>query len=205
MSKAKITTNHDAIRRWAEKRGGRPAAVIGTSTGDEAGILRLDFEPKDEEGLEVIDWEGFFEKFDQANLAFLYQEKTAGGSLSRFHKFVDSAGATLGATTGRSGSAAKKVVRKKASSTKTKKRTASSSRKKLSTKKSPSRSGSLRQSAASKSASQPRRPKKLGTKAGRSTTTTKSRATAKSSAKRVAPKRGRTSPPPRRRPPSRSR
>ena len=29
------------------------------------------------------------EKFEAANLAFLYQEKTASGDLSRFHKFVD--------------------------------------------------------------------------------------------------------------------
>ena len=203
MSKAKITTNHDAIRRWAEKRQGRPAAVRGTSTGDEVGILRLDFEPKDEEGLEVIDWEGFFEKFDEANLAFLYQEKTADGSLSRFHKFVDSAGATLGATTERPGSkvsAKKRGVRKKASSTQ--KTTGSSSRKKMSTKKSPPRSGSSRP-AASKSASQ---SKKLGTKASRSsTTTTKAKAAAMSSTKRVAPERGRTGPSAGRRSPSRSR
>jgi hypothetical protein len=31
----------------------------------------------------------FFEKFDRENLAFLYQEKTAEGEVSRFHKFVE--------------------------------------------------------------------------------------------------------------------
>jgi hypothetical protein len=40
-----ITTDHDVIRAWAERRGGRPAAVDGT--GDElehepdAGVLRI--------------------------------------------------------------------------------------------------------------------------------------------------------------------
>ena len=33
-------------------------------------------------------WDDFFEKFDEADLAFLYQDKTEGGKISRFHKFV---------------------------------------------------------------------------------------------------------------------
>lgn len=90
MSKAEITTDHDVIRQWAEERGGCPASVEGTSDSDEPGLLRLDFRPKDDK-LENVDWDAFFEKFDEANLAFLYQEKTADGSISRFHKFVDRA------------------------------------------------------------------------------------------------------------------
>jgi hypothetical protein len=89
MSEAKTTTDHDLIRRWAEKRGGRPATVSGTAIDKGPGILRLDFKPKNEEGLDRIEWDAFFQKFDEANLAFLYQEKTASGDLSRFHKFVD--------------------------------------------------------------------------------------------------------------------
>ncbi len=88
MADAKFTTNHDEIRHWAEKRGGQPATVSGTGSDDEAGILRLDFKPKDE-SLDRISWDEFFEKFDSANLAFLYQDKTADGKISRFHKFVD--------------------------------------------------------------------------------------------------------------------
>lgn len=84
---AKTTTDHEAIRKWAEERGGRPATVEGTGAKDEAGILRLDFDPKDEK-LERISWEEFFEKFDEAGLAFLHQDHTADGKLSRFHKFI---------------------------------------------------------------------------------------------------------------------
>jgi hypothetical protein len=84
---AQVTTDHDEIRKWAEKRGGRPSTVEGTGDKDEAGILRLDFDPKDEK-LERISWEEFFEKFDEAGLAFLHQDRTADGKLSRFHKFV---------------------------------------------------------------------------------------------------------------------
>lgn len=88
MSDAQTTTDHAAIRKWAEKRGGHPATV--TTTGDEAkaGILRLDFGPKDE-NLSAISWDQFFQKFDKEKLAFLHQEKTADGHVSRFHKFVE--------------------------------------------------------------------------------------------------------------------
>lgn len=90
MSQGRTTTNHDEIRRWAEARGGHPATVSGTARGDEAGILRLDFDPRDDK-LEEISWEEFFSKFDDAKLAFLYQDNTADGATSRFHKFVDRA------------------------------------------------------------------------------------------------------------------
>jgi len=93
MSEGKTTTDHDEIRRWAEERGGVPSTVTGTERGgkkgtEHAGILRLDFEPHDE-GLEEISWDEFFEKFDKEKLAFLYQEETAGGDISRFHKFIN--------------------------------------------------------------------------------------------------------------------
>ena len=81
----KTTTDHDEIRKWAEERGGRPARVA--DTGDEGGILRIDFEEPDE-GLEEIDWDTFFAIFDDRKLAFLHQGETAGGETSRFNKFV---------------------------------------------------------------------------------------------------------------------
>ena len=87
MARAQTTTDHEKIRQWAERRGGHPATVKATEKADEAGILRLDFDPPDD-GLDHIEWDEFFEKFDDADLAFLFQEKTAGGKVSRFHKFV---------------------------------------------------------------------------------------------------------------------
>ena len=60
----------------------------GTSAESQAGILRLEFDPKDE-GLKEVSWDDFFQKFDDEKLAFLHQEKTADGKISRFHKFVD--------------------------------------------------------------------------------------------------------------------
>ncbi|HEY1141599.1 MAG TPA: hypothetical protein VGE88_15545 [Lysobacter sp.] len=84
---SKQTTNHDEIRRWAETRGGHPASVRGTEDrGEEAGLLRIKF--RDDEDLEEIGWDDFFEKFDEEKLAFLYQDETAEGGKSRFFKFV---------------------------------------------------------------------------------------------------------------------
>ncbi len=88
MAEGQVTTDHKAIRKWAEERGGHPATVKSTAAAGEAGILRLDFDPKDEK-LEEISWDEFFDKFDEAKLAFLYQDKTADGHVSRFHKFID--------------------------------------------------------------------------------------------------------------------
>jgi hypothetical protein len=88
MSDSNTTQDHNAIRRWAEARGGKPAQVAATGSASDAGILRLDFEPADE-GLKPISWEQFFKKFDEEHLSFLYQEKTADGQTSRFHKFVN--------------------------------------------------------------------------------------------------------------------
>jgi hypothetical protein len=88
MSEAKITTDHAAIREWTEKRGGHPATVKSTADDSKAGILRLDFDPKDED-LKDVSWQEFFRKFDNEGLAFLYQDETSDGKISRFHKFVD--------------------------------------------------------------------------------------------------------------------
>ena len=86
---AKKTTDHDEIRKWVEARDGRPATVASTGNEDEAGILRIEFqEHKSGQSLTPISWEEFFEKFEESQLAFLYQEKTQQGEISRFFKFV---------------------------------------------------------------------------------------------------------------------
>ena len=89
MSTSDTTTDHDTIREWAEERGGRPATVTGTESGDEdAGILRIDFQDPDDR-LEEISWDDWFAAFEENGLAFLYQEETADGEESRFSKLVN--------------------------------------------------------------------------------------------------------------------
>lgn len=74
---AKSTTDHDEIRRWAEKHGGKPAAVKSTHEDGEVGIIRIMFpraKQSQHDSLEEISWEEFFEKFDEADLVLLYEE-----------------------------------------------------------------------------------------------------------------------------------
>src|SRR5215217_8123090 len=89
MSQATTTTDHDEIRRWAEERGGRPSVVRTSGRG---GILRFDF-GEQEESLEEVSWEEFFQIFEDSNLFFLHQDEIEGGQTSRFFKFVARKGA----------------------------------------------------------------------------------------------------------------
>jgi hypothetical protein len=76
MPETKVTTDHEEIRRWAEERGGKPAAVVGPEEEHVAGGLRIDFPDYDSgEELQEISWSEFFEKFDEQNLSFFYQEE----------------------------------------------------------------------------------------------------------------------------------
>lgn len=89
MAAAKVLTDHDQIRRWAEARNATPSAVEGTGGGDDPGIIRLDFPGYTGEGtLHAITWEEWFQKFDENELALLVQEKTSGGERSNFNKIV---------------------------------------------------------------------------------------------------------------------
>lgn len=83
---AQRTTDHKEIRNWVEERGGQPAVVVDTREGD-SGLLRIDFGEEDAK-LERISWDDFFRIFDENDLTFLYQNKSADGSLSYFNKFV---------------------------------------------------------------------------------------------------------------------
>ena len=88
MSDAQTTTDHATIRKWAEARGGRPATVKSTGSKNEQGVLRFDFGGP-EDSLEEISWDEFFAKFDESELALLYQDKTNDGKTSRFFKLVN--------------------------------------------------------------------------------------------------------------------
>lgn len=87
---SKTTTDHDEIRTWAESRGGRPVKVEtkgGKGKEDHGGVLRIDFAEKDENFTD-IEWDEFFEIFEESNLALILQEQTADGKESRFNKFI---------------------------------------------------------------------------------------------------------------------
>lgn len=86
---SKTTTDHEEIRKWVESRGGQPACVKGTGGQGDPGLLRIDFPGySGADSLEPISWDEFFAKFDERNLALVYQEKTGKGQKSNFAKLV---------------------------------------------------------------------------------------------------------------------
>ena len=89
MSSGRITTDHDEIRKWVEKRGGHPAVVSAAdSRNGNGGLLRIDY---DEPGgnnasrLHRMTWDEFFKIFDRNELAFFHDPESG----SRFSKFVE--------------------------------------------------------------------------------------------------------------------
>ena len=129
---AKTTTDHDKIRKWVEARGGHPARVAQSGTGNDPGILRIDYPGfSGEDTLEAIEWDEFFEWFDRNNLAFLHQASPR----SRFSKFVERSSAKRSASKKRSSSTKKASTKKAASSSKKTSTKKASSSKKTSAKK----------------------------------------------------------------------
>ena len=88
---SKTTQDHDEIRRWAEARNAIPCEVASTERDGEAGILRFCFpkaKNRNDDSLKQIEWDQFFEKFDENGLSMVFQEKTAGGARSNFNKLI---------------------------------------------------------------------------------------------------------------------
>lgn len=86
----RTTTDHEEICRWVEEHGGHPARVRGTGSGDDVGVLRIDFPGgAGEDDLDEVSWQDWFAKFDDSGLALLYQERKAGGGDSTFNKLVE--------------------------------------------------------------------------------------------------------------------
>jgi hypothetical protein len=74
---AEVVTDHNTIRKWAESKGGRPAAVDRTHQGGDVGIIRIMFPdaPQSEHGsLVEISWDEFFDEFEKRKLALLYDK-----------------------------------------------------------------------------------------------------------------------------------
>ena len=88
MAKARMTTDHKEIRRWADERHAVPSCVEGTGGGKDAGVIRLDFPGYEGDRLEEISWDEWFQKFDDNDLGLLIQDKTEDGKKSNFNKLV---------------------------------------------------------------------------------------------------------------------
>jgi hypothetical protein len=80
MDTTKITTNHDEIRSWAERRGGKPQIIELDDQQKSVVGVRIDFPGKLDESyaIESIEqdasWQRFFTVFDGQSLAFEYSD-----------------------------------------------------------------------------------------------------------------------------------
>jgi hypothetical protein len=76
---SEVTTDHEKIQQWAQRHGGKPAAVASTHQDDDVGIIRIMF-PKSRQSehanLEEITWEEFFEEFEKRSLALVYDNNS---------------------------------------------------------------------------------------------------------------------------------
>jgi hypothetical protein len=90
-SRPKSTTSLEEIRQWAESRGGYPAIARRDDGGgaDSVEIVFSGVDTDEDDKPEEISWDEFYRRFSQANLKFVYQEKTPSGKLSHLWKFVD--------------------------------------------------------------------------------------------------------------------
>lgn len=85
----RTTTDHETIRKWVQARGGEPAHVRPTADDGDPGVMRIAFpDHEDRARLETIEWDRFFATLDEKNLAFVYQEATSDGDVSRFCRLV---------------------------------------------------------------------------------------------------------------------
>jgi len=73
-SDRRTTIDHETVRRWVERRDGHPAAVAPDAP-EEAGLLRILFPGEDDEHVERLDWQTFFERFEDQELALVYREE----------------------------------------------------------------------------------------------------------------------------------
>lgn len=90
MNSTQQTHDHQTIKDWASKRDGVPAKVKGTGKDSDEGVLRIHFPQKSEnnDNFEEIEWDDFFENFEENNLDLIIQETKKDGEMSTFHKFV---------------------------------------------------------------------------------------------------------------------
>lgn len=81
----KYTADNDEIRAWMEEHGALPAVLKETSDNGEESpdMLQISFNPNDP-NMKEMDWEEFFERFENENLALVYDDATPKGEIPEF-------------------------------------------------------------------------------------------------------------------------
>lgn len=84
----RLITDHDGLRQWVEGRGGAPATYVETRHGAAPGELTIHFPGVNDEGVEDIDWQSFFEKFEHKHLALLCEDEKPEGEPTLDFRFT---------------------------------------------------------------------------------------------------------------------
>ena len=84
MAASHIVIDHNDIKAFATRTGGKPSVVADTEGNSGPGLLRFDH-GRDNEGLEEISWDRFFEIFEEQELALMLD---TSGDNPNFNKFV---------------------------------------------------------------------------------------------------------------------
>lgn len=94
---AKVTTDHQLIRSWAERYGGKPQIIDDPMAKSDIPGLRIDFPGKLDDlflpdtKVRDISWEEFFKLFEDEGLAFIYQDEVNledPKSIYRSYRFI---------------------------------------------------------------------------------------------------------------------
>jgi len=92
-----IAKDHEEIKRWAEKLGGKPAVIDDPEVGGDNIGLRIDFPGGMDEGMlserrkttADTTWERFFEVLESKNLSFMHTNEEKPHNPSLAYKFVN--------------------------------------------------------------------------------------------------------------------
>jgi hypothetical protein len=79
-----VTIDHAVIREWARRRGTRPSSMDGHDHPWPLYLERGEISP----GLVEIDWDTFFDEFEQAQLAFVYPVTGPGKDVDDTHELI---------------------------------------------------------------------------------------------------------------------
>lgn len=88
-ARGRTLTDHDQIKKWVESRGAHPAAVKGTESRDGGYMLQIDFPGySGEQTLQPLEWDQWFQVFDERQLALVVEDRMPDGTPSNFNKLV---------------------------------------------------------------------------------------------------------------------
>lgn len=82
------TRNHEVIRDWAEAIHAKPVVLRAGSRDDPMQTLRLQVSARRVSEYDHISWGEWFDWMDQADLVFIFQERSPDGGISDLYRLV---------------------------------------------------------------------------------------------------------------------